>query len=97
MRKKDEKEKIVFDENITLGETIEELKTADAVDKMAQSDYFTKITKDLSEEEKQHVLKETRLHVEKYQNFLHQFAKFMDTPEGKKEFIEYARKKFGGK
>lgn len=98
MKKEDKKKKVKFDEkDISLGNTIEELKNADAVNTVAESDYFAEISKDLSEEEKKHVLKETRMHVEKYQNFLHAFAKLMDTPEGKKEFLDYARKKFGGK
>lgn len=91
------KEKIKFNENVKFDESIDDLKDFDVINKVIETGYFEEVTKDLSEEEKKQVLKESKTFLKKYENFVHQFAKVLETPEGKEKFVELARKKFGAK
>ena len=79
-----------------VGETIEEIKKMSVYEELIQGMGFAELTKDLNDKEKEHVLKEAKLHADSYQEVLDRVVKTLSTPEGKKKFREMALRKARG-
>ena len=78
-----------------VGSTPEEIEDLNIFDFVTSSPAYSAATKQLNEEEKKHVLKETQQHAERYQEILEKISEQLSTPEGRKMFQELARKKAG--
>ena len=77
-----------------VGETLEEVKTLDAVDFLRKSEYYRDLTTELTPKEKEDILNQTAEYLKPYEKIFQHLAESLEDPEKRRKLAEILRKKF---